>query len=156
MTKIHNETDLTVADIITWNKNNAMPFNSSPNKLSRIAELIYVVVKKEHLDSFRTNKAISKVNKKTGQTFYKNYTNLIKAKNNDNVKSQLKSTYSQELCNKLINIYFPKETIIFDPFSGIGTTALSCLKNNRYFIGSEIIKEHYELALNRIKQLENG
>ena len=45
MTKIHQETDLTVADIITWKKSNAIPFQTSPTKLSRLCELVYVIVK---------------------------------------------------------------------------------------------------------------
>ncbi len=52
MSKIHNETNLTVADIITWKKSNAMPFQTSPTKLSRICELIYVIVKKDSLITF--------------------------------------------------------------------------------------------------------
>ena len=59
--KIHNETDLTVADIITWKKSTAIPFQTSPTKLSRISELVYVIVKKEHLHDFTTNKEVSKV-----------------------------------------------------------------------------------------------
>ena len=81
--KIHNETDLTIADIICWKKQNAIPFQTSPTKLSRITELIYVFVKKQHLHTFKTNKEVSKVNEKTGQKFYKNYVNYIEARNND-------------------------------------------------------------------------
>lgn len=33
---------------------------------------------------------------------------------------------------------------------GIGTTARSCLKNNRKYIGSELDKEHYEISLSLI------
>lgn len=46
LAKIHNQTNLTIADIITWKKNNAIPFQTSPTKLSRICELIYIIVKK--------------------------------------------------------------------------------------------------------------
>ena len=40
VSKIHKETDLTLADIICWKKSNAMPFQTSPTKLSRITELV--------------------------------------------------------------------------------------------------------------------
>ena len=46
--KIHNETDLTIADIICWKKPNAIPFQTSSTKLSRITELIYIFVKKQY------------------------------------------------------------------------------------------------------------
>lgn len=150
--KIHNETDLTLADIICWKKNHAIPFQTSPTKLSRTTELIYIIVKKDRLHTFKTNKIVSKINKKTGQKFYKNYTNYIKAKNNDGYKSKLKATFSQELVDQLIDIYFPKDSIIYDPFTGIGTTQLSCIKNECLYLGSEILKEHYDIAINRIKQ----
>ena len=146
MTKIHNETDLTIADIITWKKSNSIPFQTSPTKLSRICELVYVIVKKKHLHDFITNKKISKINKKTNQKFYKNYTNLIEAKNNDGIKCKLKASFSEDFVEKLLNIYFPEESTIYDPFMGIGTTSRACYKSNRYFIGSELDKEHYDIS----------
>lgn len=151
MTKIHQETDLTIADIITWKKSNSIPFQTSPTKLSRICELVYVIVKKEHLHDFTTNKQVSKLNEKTGQKFYKNYTNLIEAKNNDGVKCKLKASFSEEFVSKLIDIYFPVESIVYDPFMGIGTTARACKKLGRYYIGSELDKEHYNISLELLK-----
>ena len=147
MTKIHNETDLTIADIITWKKSNAIPFQTSPTKLSRLCELVYVIVKKEHLHDFITNKEISKINEKTKQKFYKNYVNIIEAKNNDGIKCKLKASYSEEFVEKLMNIYFPEESLIYDPFMGIATTARACKKNNRNYLGSELDKEHYDIAI---------
>jgi DNA modification methylase len=149
--KIHKELDLTVADIICWKKSNAMPFQTSPTKLSRVTELIYIFVKKDRLHTFKTNKKVSKINKK-GQKFYRKYVNYIEAKNNDGYKCQLKASYSQDLCNQLINIYFPKGSLIYDPFTGIGTTQLSCIENYCDFIGSEIIIEHYNIAIERVEE----
>jgi DNA modification methylase len=116
MTNIHNQTDFTVADIICWKKNNAIPFQTSSTKLSRITELIYVIVKKESLHSFTTNKEISQINKKTGQKFYKNYVNYIEAKNNDCINTTHKATYSCELVEKILHIYVKKQSIVLDPF----------------------------------------
>lgn len=150
MSKIHQETNLTVADIITWKKSTAIPFQTSPTKLSRISELVYIIVKKEQLHSFKTNKQISKINEKTGQKFYRNYTNLIEAKNNDGIKCKLKASFSEDFVNKLIEIYFPINSIIYDPFMGIGTTARACIKSNRNYIGSELDKEHFDISLSLI------
>tara|TARA_R110001592_G_scaffold300433_5_gene571642 strand:- start:622 stop:1371 length:750 start_codon:yes stop_codon:yes gene_type:complete len=151
VSKIHNETDLTLADIICWKKSNSIPFQTSPTKLSRITELIYIFVKKEELHTFKTNKEVSSVNKKTKQKFYKNYTNFIEAKNNDGYKCKLKASYSQKLCDQLIDIYFTKGSLIYDPFTGIGTTQLSCLNKECFYIGSELNKEHFDIAEERIK-----
>ncbi len=150
---VHNETDLTLADIICWKKSNAIPFQTSPTKLSRIAELIYVFVKKESLHTFRTNKQVSKVNEKTGQKFYKNYVNFIEARNNDGYKCMLKASFSQQMVSQLINIYFPPGSLIYDPFTGIGTTQLSCIDNDCDYIGSEIVNDTFNIAAYRIHKM---
>lgn len=146
MAKVHAETEWTIADIITWKKRNAIPFQTSPTKLSRICELVFVLARKQRLHNFRTNKTVSKINQKTGQHFYKNYVNFIEAPNNDGIKGPLKASYSTELVCKLIDTYFPVDSIIYDPFIGIGTTAKACIKTGRKFIGSEIKKENFELC----------
>jgi DNA modification methylase len=147
ISEIHKNTDLTVADIITWKKKSSLPFQTSPTKLSRICELIYVIVKKKSLHNFKTNKIVSSINKKTNQKFYKNYTNFIEADNNDGIKSKLKASYSEDLVLKLFNIYFPSESLIYDPFSGIGTTARACKKSGRNFIGSETNPEFWKQSI---------
>lgn len=151
VTKIHKETELTVADTIAWKKRTAIPFQTSPTKLSRIVELIYVIVKKEYLHNFKTNKEISKVNEKTNQKFYKNYVNFINARNNDGKQSSLKATYSTELCEKLIDIYVPNGCLVLDPFMGIGTTGIACQNTGRRFMGIEINEEYFKIAEQRIK-----
>jgi site-specific DNA-methyltransferase (adenine-specific)/modification methylase len=155
VSKIHKETDLTLADIISWKKPNAIPFATSPTKLSRITELIYIFVKKSELHTFNTNKEVSSINEKTKQKFYKNYTNYIEARNNDGYKCKLKASYSQNLCDQLIDIYFRKGSLIYDPFSGIGTTQLSCLNAGCSHLGSELDKEHFDIAEERIKLIGN-
>lgn len=147
ISEIHKNTNLTVADIITWKKKSALPFQTSPTKLSRICELIYVIVKKERLHDFKTNKMVSSINKKTNQKFYKNYTNFIEADNNDGIKSKLKASYSEDLIYKLFNIYFPQDSLIYDPFSGMGTTARACKKTGRQFISSEINEEFWKKSI---------
>jgi DNA modification methylase len=149
--KIFTQTNLTLADVIYWKKSNAIPFQTSPTKLSRIVEPIYVFVHKDMLKDFKTNKTVSKINAKTGQKFYNNYTNFVEAKNNDGFKTKLKATFSTDLVGKLINIYFPKGSTIYDPFSGVGTTLLSCKINGLQYIGSEIKEEFYNQTLTRLK-----
>lgn len=155
VTKIHNETDLTLSDIISWKKSNSMPFQSNSNRLSRIVELIYIFVKKDNIKTFKANKEISTINERTGQKFFKHYVNFIEAKNNDGYKCKLKASYSQDLVNNLINIYFSEGSIIYDPFMGIGTTALSCIENKLYYIGSELDLEHYNISIDRINLKNN-
>ena len=40
--------------------------------------------------------------------------------------------------------------LIIDPFMGSGSTAISCLRNNRYYIGCELDTDYYNRSLERI------
>jgi len=154
LSEIHKRTNLTLADMISWKKKSSIPFQTSPTKLSRIVEPIFIIVHKDFLHTFKANKEISKINERTGQKFYKNYYNIIEAKNNDGVKTKLKATFSTDLVEKIMNIYFPEASIIYDPFMGIGTTAKACVLNKRKFIGSEMIREFFEDSIKQLKELK--
>jgi len=43
--------------------------------------------------------------------------------------------------------------IVYDPFMGTGTTALACIKYNRYYYGSEISKEIYFILQKRLNNV---
>jgi len=45
---------------------------------------------------------------------------------------------------------------VFDPFLGVGTTTAAAAKNNRIGIGCEVIKEYYNIAVERTLQAVNG
>jgi site-specific DNA-methyltransferase (adenine-specific) len=54
-----------------------------------------------------------------------------------------------QLCIKLHGI--KNNTIIYDPFIGIGTTALACINLNVNFLGTEIDKKYIRIANEKIK-----
>lgn len=54
------------------------------------------------------------------------------------------------LPGKLINYFSKENDLVYDPFMGLGTTAIACIKYKRNFIGSEISNEYCELAEKRI------
>lgn len=152
---IIDKTAFTVVDTISWKKKNALPNSVSPNRLTRICEFIFVIVRKSEIKTFNANKEISSI-RSNGQKMYKNYYNYIEARNNDGSCDLNKATFSSELVEKLINIYFKENSLIYDCFMGTGTTAIGCIKSNCYYIGSEISKNQVNYALNRIKEvLEN-
>ena len=141
----------TVADRIIWKKKSALPNNVSPNKLTRICEDVFVFCRKTELKTFNANKEVSKVGK-NGQTFYKNYYNFVEAKNNDGSCDLNKATYSSELCTQLLSLYAKSGNVIFDPFNGTGTTAISCVDLNMNYLGSEISADQCEYSINRINK----
>lgn len=55
-----------------------------------------------------------------------------------------------ELIKYLVKTYSNENDIVFDGFSGSGTTAVACKKLNRKFIGCEINKDFYKKSVNRL------
>lgn len=146
---IIENTPFTLADIIVWEKNSALPNNMSPNKLTRICEFIYVFCRKDEIDTYICNKKVISL-RESGQKNYENIFNKINARNNDETCPYNKATFSTELCFKLMNIYCKENECILDTFMGTGTTAVACIKSNRNYIGFELSKKQCEWAQNRI------
>lgn len=57
-----------------------------------------------------------------------------------------------KLIDRCINIWSNENDLILDPTMGSGTCAVSCVKNNRKFIGFEINKEYFDISKNRIEK----
>lgn len=152
VSKIISETVFTVADTIIWKKNNSIPHPASYNRLNRIVEFVFVIVRKKEIKTFKCNKKIVKTSSK-GQNYYEIIDNFITAKNNDGSNSINKATFSTELCVKLLNIYTKKSDVVYDPFMGTGTTGVACKLIDRKFIGSEISEEQVIYSNNRINNI---
>jgi site-specific DNA-methyltransferase (adenine-specific) len=54
------------------------------------------------------------------------------------------------LMDRIIKTTSNENDLILDPFCGSGTTAISCLKNKRKFVGFELEKEYVDLAIKRL------
>lgn len=148
--RVITDTVFTIADIIVWKKRQAMPNNCSKNRLTRICEFVFVIVRKSELKTFNSNKKVKSV-RVTGQRSYENIYNFVEAKNNDGSCPYNKCTYSSELCEKLLSIYAPANSIVYDSFMGSGTTAVACKKLNLDCIGSEISQKQCEFARSRLE-----
>lgn len=59
--------------------------------------------------------------------------------------------FPRDLIDRLVLGFSSKNSVVFDPFVGSGTTFESCIKHNRYCIGIEIKKEYCKIAYERIK-----
>lgn len=60
---------------------------------------------------------------------------------------------SLKLMQDIIKIHTNENDIIIDPFMGSGTTGLACLNLNRQFIGIELDKKYFDLAVDRLNKL---
>lgn len=151
---IITKTNFTVADKISWIKRNALPNNVSSNRLTRIVEDIFVIVRNDELNTFHMNKPIVST-RENGQKMYKNIINVIEAMNNDGPCELNRSTFSSELCCKLLRLYAKDNSLIYDPFMGTGTTAVACRKLNLRCIGSEISKKQVDYSKQRLSKFNN-
>lgn len=55
------------------------------------------------------------------------------------------------LMDELISLFTNSLDIVFDPFMGIGTTAIACINSGRKFIGVERDSKYFDLACKRIE-----
>lgn len=62
--------------------------------------------------------------------------------------------FPEALPYRLIQLYSFKDDIVLDPFIGSGTTAVSALKSNRFYIGYDNNHEYVKLANKRLTPLK--
>ena len=58
-----------------------------------------------------------------------------------------------ELMKILIENSSQENEIVFDPFIGVGATAIACKELNRQYVGCEIDKHYFNIAQERIKSI---
>lgn len=57
---------------------------------------------------------------------------------------------------RLILALTESDGLILDPFMGAGTTGVAAYVENRRFVGAEILKKYYDIAVERLKDTVNG
>lgn len=63
------------------------------------------------------------------------------------------ASFPAELVERAVKLYTVKKQVVLDPFSGIGSTMIASLKNERNFIGAEISPRYVEISLERLECL---
>lgn len=130
--KYFRKKDLLTRNFV-WNKNNPSPINGQYNWLSSIENGVYA--------------------KKKGATFNRHCKGVVFKYPVGS--SKIHPTQKPlKLFDELLLASSNEGDIVLDPFIGSGTTAVSALKNNRKFIGYEINKEYYNIALKRIGKFD--
>ena len=84
---------------------------------------------------------------KSNKTYTKNSLTTSVAK----MHKDHKAVMNQEVSDFFISNFTQDNDEIIDPFGGLMTTGLSCIKYNRNFIGIEKSKEYYDIAVKRIE-----
>ena len=80
--------------------------------------------------------------------------NILKNANDDRSGIQINNHATVKpvkLMSYLITLGSQKGDIILDPFLGSGTTAIAAVLTDRKYLGMEINKEYYDIAIQRLK-----
>ena len=101
-----------------------------------------------------------RVFERNGQKGYKvfrgqKYNNQLDATINRDVLTDHPSQKPIKLISKLLLDNSNEGDLIYDPFTGSGTTAIACAKYKRNFIGSEINTEIYNKTIKRLAQYDS-
>ena len=62
---------------------------------------------------------------------------------------------NKEIADYFVKNFTQENETILDPFMGSGTTGISCIENNRKFIGIELSSEYCLTAEKRINEAIN-
>lgn len=60
------------------------------------------------------------------------------------------------IIDRMVKVSCPIGGIVLDPFMGSGTTAISCIRNGRKYVGFEINQDYYKIIKNRIDKETKG
>lgn len=124
-----------IQQIIIWEKSNPLP--ASGNNITNAFEY-FLVLGNEPL--------------KSNYTYTKNH--ITTSKNSETTSKIHKAVMKQEVADWFIDHFTKENDLVFDPFLGLGTTAVSCKKYNRRCCGVELNKEYFDEAMRRISKVE--
>lgn len=79
--------------------------------------------------------------------------NVNQVKNVNKEKTAHPCQMPLEVMKNIIST-LPEESVVFDPFTGSGTTALACYELGYDFIGCEIDSNYYQIAKERIEEVK--
>lgn len=139
--KIIGEFNTYIKDIIIWDKCRSLPA-SREKILNAGYEMILVMENDQHLGRTIQNAQFARCE----------LDNILRIERKKVVIDGEKhnAVYPEELCRILIDAFSKENDIVYDPFSGTGTTLKIAKERNRNFIGSEVSSEYCKLIEKRI------
>lgn len=127
-----------IVETIVWGKNNPMP--ASGLNITNSYEVFIVI-------------SPSKKPLKSKNTYTKNMF-ITNVNSNNKYKKEHKAVMNLEASNYIFSNFIKKDALVLDCFAGVGTTFVSCLKNNNSFIGYELSEEYAEIGNKRIEDMK--
>jgi site-specific DNA-methyltransferase (adenine-specific) len=180
ISRLHKETNLKMFERLFWNKMKGLPNRS---RFGDRVEFIFWFAKEKgfyfNIDKMRTpysEKSIKRMKNPLKKRFSRNEENQKSNEYKDwnpnplgalpttlvNISSESKrisdnhiAVYPVELVDYFIKGSTKPGDIVLDPFIGTGTTAVSCQKLGRNWIGFELQKNYVEFSNSRIYNYDN-
>ena len=66
------------------------------------------------------------------------------------------AVFPEQLVTDHIISWSNENDVVLDPFLGSGTTAIACVKTNRRYIGFELSEKYFEIACQRLDEVEGA
>ena len=123
-------------EVLLWNKTNAMPLYSNT-----------YLSDKEYCLYFRKKGYCKPKSYSDARTVYFSTTNM-----SDKKRYGHPTIKPLEFIRKIIRNSSVEGDVVLDSFMGSGTTAVACILENRNYIGLEVNKKYYDIALKRIEE----
>lgn len=134
------KSNLEIKDVLVWKKSNPMPRNIKRRYVQDMEFAIWAIKKGakwtfNKLDGFPYMRSLFE-------------TSIVSGKEKVGHPTQK----SLKLMESIIKIHTKENETIIDPFMGSGTTGVACLNLNRKFIGIELVKNYFNMAVKRLKK----
>lgn len=136
--KTMEESNLEVKDVLVWRKSNPMPRNTDRRYVQDMEFAVWAV-KKGSKWTF---------NKSNDCSYMRSMFETSTVSGNEKVGHPTQK--SLKLMKEIISIHTNENDVVLDPFMGSGTTGVACLDLNRKFIGIELDKNYFKLAIDRL------
>lgn len=129
-----------IHDIVIWYKPNGTP-TSTPHKLSNKYEMLLII----KCDGVKGVDVTSRF-----------YTNVIVQNINSNKEFAKihRAVMTKSFSDEVIKEFTSPGDVVLDPFFGMGTTGVSCIEQDRHYIGFELVELYAEKARERIENIK--
>ena len=124
-----------IRNMFIWEKSNPLP--ASGFNITNAYEIFLVIGDKP----LKSNKTYTK--------------NVIHTSVNSKMPKNHRAVMHPDVATFFIENFTKAEETILDPFMGIGTTADTCRRLNRHYIGFELVKEYCDMANERLRGINN-
>ncbi len=143
--RLMGEFNENIKEVIIWNKVTGQPAMAE-KVMNSVYEYIIIFTKDKTDAMSRQFK-----NASFGRGMLNNVWNIKRGRS---VSKNHSATFPEELIENIILNFTSDEDVILDPFSGTGTTGFCSLKNNRSYIGIELLKQYLDISVERLKEFQ--